>query len=1015
MNKFIKKIFLSIVTLFLMLPFANVVFGSETKTQILYGKGGLNDPVRHYGTNKYVEVVSKYETAYSEMRGVWVATVYNIAISKQDGLNEEAIKDYKEEFISILDRMEEYGMNTLFFQVRPCNDAFYKSELNPWSEFLAGRGKDPGWDPLEWMVEQTHDRGFSFMCWMNAFRVTTSTYIPGSTTTNPLGQKIGYSDAVKYKHQTLNELADGNFAKEHPECVLAGSYDEKLILNPSDPVVQKFIVDTIMEIVENYDVDGLHFDDYFYLNGSPSTDATNTNFVGREGYTKSGKDILNDWPNYYEYQKDPENYGKDIFGESGVYGIKAGLSLGDFRRENINNMMRNIRIQIDAYNEKTGKCVEFGTKPAAVWRSNSEYCPAGSTRCHENGSNTAVEAYSTYCDLYADSLQWVEEGLVDWVAPQIYYSFEDAYAPYADVVDWWVQQVDRINARRTPEGEKEIKLYIAHGIYKYRDAPEQFYAANEMLNQLKYNKNYDTIKGSAVYSYEILYEALSNSKAETTRQNAMKFFKNAWAKSLPYPVTVGENDSDGLKVETYKIKESSTGNITLSFDTVENARAYGLYKVAKDEQFDKTNLNDRINVFYEGYKENKKVTIDLGTYDEQYDYYVVAVSKNGYVSEEYTKLDMTTKTVNSAPTSIEINLFNQQGTLVTSDYNYVMCGDVVEICFDKPSDIDGDIVNFESYFVENDYEQKIYPEIVEENNQIKIKFETYYFDALNCKFRIKMTDGDLSTICDTVSFNLVEIYPILKGTISKLNESYTGEEKLIGTFTDAKYKNNAKFSYNAYLVIGSEESKMVVNESSNQFEIMLPNIDAEDCYVKIVATSSGISTSFISNKFDIKKKVCNHIWENATCIHPKKCSICNEVDGEPLGHDYSEATCTKDSTCSRCGDVFEKAYGHKWIDATCITPKECSVCHATDGEALGHTCNDATCTEDSICTICGYTTQKALGHKWIEATKKAPKTCSVCGETEGEPIKGCKKSSLGLILIFTSIFTTTLFIFKKRK
>ena len=103
MNKFIKKIFLSIVTLFLMLPFANVVFGSETKTQILYGKGGLNDPVRHYGTNKYVEVVSKYETAYSEMRGVWVATVYNIAISKQDGLNEEAIKDYKEEFISIFD------------------------------------------------------------------------------------------------------------------------------------------------------------------------------------------------------------------------------------------------------------------------------------------------------------------------------------------------------------------------------------------------------------------------------------------------------------------------------------------------------------------------------------------------------------------------------------------------------------------------------------------------------------------------------------------------------------------------------------------------------------------------------------------------------------------------------------------------------------------------------------------------------------------------------------------------
>ena len=133
-----------------------------------------------------------------------------------------------------------------------------------------------------------------------------------------------------------------------------------------------------MEIVENYDVDGLHFDDYFYLNGTTSSDLENTNFVGKGAYTQSGIDIMNDWPNYYAYLDDPQNYGKDVFGENGIYGMEPGLNLGDFRRENINIMMRNIRKAIDAYNERTGKCVEFGSKPAAVWRSNSEYCTAGS-------------------------------------------------------------------------------------------------------------------------------------------------------------------------------------------------------------------------------------------------------------------------------------------------------------------------------------------------------------------------------------------------------------------------------------------------------------------------------------------------------------------------------------------------------------------------------------------------------------------------------------------------------------
>ena len=118
--------------------------------------------------------LKKYENVDTECRAVWVCTVGNMDVKKQEGTSEVAIQAWKDQYLAILDNAQAHNLNTIIFQIRPCNDAFYPSKYNPWSEYLVSYGKDPGWDPLEWMLEVTHERGMEYHAWMNPYRVTTS-------------------------------------------------------------------------------------------------------------------------------------------------------------------------------------------------------------------------------------------------------------------------------------------------------------------------------------------------------------------------------------------------------------------------------------------------------------------------------------------------------------------------------------------------------------------------------------------------------------------------------------------------------------------------------------------------------------------------------------------------------------------------------------------------------------------------------------------------------------------------
>jgi len=201
------------------------------------------------------------QTATSEIRGVWVATVFGLDFPSGYTSSE---KEIKKRIDDIMDNCKKARLNTVFFQVRPASDAFYKSEIFPWSRYLTGtQGKAPenGCDPLKYAIESAHKRDLALHAWINPYRVTVSA-----------GDENGFSP--------------DNPALLHPEYVITHT-DGKMYYNPGLPEVRKLVADGIDEIIKNYAVDGIHLDDYFYPDG---------NFSDGDAYAAygNGKD-LDEW------------------------------------------------------------------------------------------------------------------------------------------------------------------------------------------------------------------------------------------------------------------------------------------------------------------------------------------------------------------------------------------------------------------------------------------------------------------------------------------------------------------------------------------------------------------------------------------------------------------------------------------------------------------------------------------------------------------------------------------------
>lgn len=297
--------------------------------------------------------------------------------------------------------------------MRPTADALWPSPLEPWAECLTGvQGKDPGWDPLGTAVTEAHKRGLELHAWFNPYRVA--------------------------NHTDPSRLIPSHPARKHPEWVLP--YGGKLYYNPGIPEVRAFVQDAMLDAVRRYDIDAVHWDDYFYP------------------YPVAGQ-VFDDDAQYAQYG--------------------AGFpDKASWRRDNTDRLVRETAAKI----KQIKKHVAFGISPFGVWRNKAT---------DATGSDTQA-GVQTYDDLYADTRKWVKEGWIDYITPQVYWNIGFAAADYAKLVPWWSEVV-----RGTG-----VDLYIGEALYKAGDPaqPAPWQDVAEVSRHLTLAKRYPEVGGHCYFS-----------------------------------------------------------------------------------------------------------------------------------------------------------------------------------------------------------------------------------------------------------------------------------------------------------------------------------------------------------------------------------------------------------------------------------------------------------------------------------------------------------------------------------
>ncbi|TAG10818.1 MAG: hypothetical protein EAZ35_10105 [Sphingobacteriia bacterium] len=291
-----------------------------------------------------------------EFRGVWVASVENIDWPAKRNLS---VAEQKSSFIRLLDLHQSNGMNAIVMQVRPSGDALYPSQYEPWSEYLTGKQglpPTPYYDPLEFMIIETHKRGMEFHAWLNPYRAVFNIF--------------------------KSSVSPSHITKIHPEWFLV--YGDKKYFNPGLPAVREHTVRVVKDLVNRYDIDAIHMDDYFYP------------------YRIAGKEFPD--------QASFEQYG-------------GGLKKDDWRRSNCDSIIVQLQHAIHSTNPR----VKFGISPFGVWRNKSQ---------DPMGSNTKA-GQTNYDDLYADILLWLKKGWIDYVTPQLYWERGHKLADYDVLLKWW--------------------------------------------------------------------------------------------------------------------------------------------------------------------------------------------------------------------------------------------------------------------------------------------------------------------------------------------------------------------------------------------------------------------------------------------------------------------------------------------------------------------------------------------------------------------------------------------------
>lgn len=393
------------------------IFSTVKKISLLIAFTLLISVFQAKATTSDTTARNNYPPKY-EWRGVWISTVNNMDWPSKPGLSSE---EQKKELLEYLDLFKSLNFNAIILQIRPTADAFYMSEYEPWSIYLTGdqtKPPVPFYDPLKFAVDEAHKRGLELHAWLNPYRITQDT-------------------------ANLKDLAPDHIYKTSPELFI--KHGKKCYFNPAYQQSRDFVAMVVKDIVLRYDIDGIHFDDYFYPDNNFED---STSFV-------------------------TENRGF------------APTDKMAWRRDNVNLMVEQIYTAV----KEVKPYVKFGISPYAVWRN---------LRDDSRGSDTHSYGYTNYDNLHADVLAWMENKWVDYILPQFYFNIGYKNLDFTTIKNWWVK-----NAYETPlyaglgpyrlDENAKLEAYrnnkeIADQIDTIRQTPYYggicFFTANNMKNNL---------------------------------------------------------------------------------------------------------------------------------------------------------------------------------------------------------------------------------------------------------------------------------------------------------------------------------------------------------------------------------------------------------------------------------------------------------------------------------------------------------------------------------------------------
>ncbi len=344
-----------------------------------------------------------------EFRGVWVASVSNLDFPSSRTLTPA---QQRNEFTGLLNQLQQAGINAVLMQVRPSCDALYPTAFDPWSEFLTGKqgqAPSPAYDPLAFMIGECRRRGMEFHAWFNPYRAV-------------IDARTAKLDSTRH------------VAIRRPEWILP--YGNLRILNPGLPEVRDYVTAVVMDVLRRYDVDGIHFDDYFYP--YPETGLT-----------------LNDDAAYQQHNRNI-------------------VSRADWRRDNVNLLIKMVHDSV----AQTKPWVKFGVSPFGIWQNFSAAQPLGSM-------SRGLESYSA---IYCDSRKWAEQGWVDYLVPQLYWTFGNSAADYGQLAPWWSRNVFNRH------------LYIGHGAYQINNPSNtRWQNPAEVPNQVRSSRGLSQVRGGVFF------------------------------------------------------------------------------------------------------------------------------------------------------------------------------------------------------------------------------------------------------------------------------------------------------------------------------------------------------------------------------------------------------------------------------------------------------------------------------------------------------------------------------------